>query len=193
MFSTMVEPIYIPTSSSREFPFPATLSSLVICWLLVDRLIDILRSIRWYLMICIFWCQASFHVPIDHLYIFFVYLFFNCSAHFKLVCLVFLLFSFGVYLYGLCVCVYVYFGCQFQKVFQNQHPKNILFLTGGWNTKVGSEEIPGVTGKFGLAVQNEAEQRLIEFCQENALVIASTLFEQHKRILYIRTSPNSPG
>ena len=55
---------------------------------------------------------------------------------------------------------------------------------GDWNAKVGSQEIPGVIGKFGVGVQNEAEQRLVEFCQENALVIANTLFQQHKRRLY---------
>ena len=59
--------------------------------------------------------------------------------------------------------------------------KDILFIIADWNAKVGSQEIPGVTGKFGLGVQNEAEQRLTEFCQENALVIANTLFQQHKR------------
>ena len=62
-----------------------------------------------------------------------------------------------------------------------------LFITGDWNAKVGSQETPGVTGKFGLGVQNEAGQRLIEFCQENALVIANTLFQQHKRRLYTWT------
>ena len=61
---------------------------------------------------------------------------------------------------------------------------------GDWNAKVGSQEIPGVTGKFGLAVQNEAGLRLIEFCQENALVTANSLFQQHKRRLYIWTSPD---
>ena len=61
--------------------------------------------------------------------------------------------------------------------------KVVLFIIGDWNTKVGSQEIPGVTGKFGLGVQNEAGKRLIEFCQENALVIANTLFQQHKRRL----------
>ena len=61
--------------------------------------------------------------------------------------------------------------------------KDVLFIIGNWNAKVGSQETPGVTGKFGLGVQNEAGQRLIEFCQENALVIASTLFQQHKRRL----------
>ena len=59
-----------------------------------------------------------------------------------------------------------------------------------WNAKVGSQEIPGVTGKFGLGVQNEAGQRLIKFCQENALVIAKTFFQQHKRKLYTWTSPD---
>ena len=61
-------------------------------------------------------------------------------------------------------------------------PKNIvLFIIGDWNAKVGSQEIPGVIGKFGLRVQNDAGQQLTEFCQENALVIAITLFQQHKR------------
>ena len=70
-------------------------------------------------------------------------------------------------------------------------PKNGLFITGDWNAKVGSQETPGVTGKFGLGVQNEAGQRLmIEFCQENALVIANTLFQQHKRRLYTWTLPD---
>ena len=63
-------------------------------------------------------------------------------------------------------------------------PKDLLFIIGDWNAKVGSQETPGVTGKFGLGVQNEAGQRLIEFCQENALVIANTLFQQHKRRRY---------
>ena len=66
--------------------------------------------------------------------------------------------------------------------------KDVLFITGDWNANVGSQETPGVTGKFGLGVQNEAGQRLIEFCQENALVIANTLFKQHKRRLYTWTS-----
>ena len=68
-------------------------------------------------------------------------------------------------------------------------PKNnVLSILGGWNEKVGSQETPGVTGKFDLGVQNEAGQRLIEFCQENALVIANTLFQQHKRRLYTWTA-----
>ena len=69
-------------------------------------------------------------------------------------------------------------------------PKNVLFIIGDWNAKVGSQETPGVTGKFGLGIQNEARQRLIEFCQENALIIANTLFQQHKRGLYRWTSPD---
>ena len=68
--------------------------------------------------------------------------------------------------------------------------KDVLFIIGDWNAKVGSQETPGVTGKFGLGVQNEAGQRLIKFCQENALVIANTLFQQQKRRLYTRTSPD---
>ena len=63
-------------------------------------------------------------------------------------------------------------------------------MIGDWNAKVGSQETPGVTGKFGLGVQNEAVQRLIEFCQENTLVIANTLFQQHKRRLYTWVSPD---
>ena len=63
-------------------------------------------------------------------------------------------------------------------------------LVGDWNAKVGSQEIPGVTGKFGLGVQNEEGQRLTEFCQENTLVIANTLIQQHRRRLYIGTSPD---
>ena len=68
--------------------------------------------------------------------------------------------------------------------------KDVLFIIGDWNAKVGSQEIPGVTDKFGLGAQNEAGQRLTEFCQENALVIANTLFQQHKRRLYTWTSPD---
>ena len=66
--------------------------------------------------------------------------------------------------------------------------KDVLFIIGDWNAKVGSQETPGVTGKFGLGIWNEAGQRLIEFCQENALVIANTVFQQHKRRLYTWTS-----
>ena len=68
--------------------------------------------------------------------------------------------------------------------------QDVLFIIGDWNAKVGSQETPGVTGKFGLGVKNEAGQRLTEFCQENALVIANTLFQQHKRRLYTWTSPD---
>ena len=68
--------------------------------------------------------------------------------------------------------------------------KDVLFITGDWNAEVGSQETPGVTGKFGHGVQNEARQRLIEFCQENTLVIANTLFQQHKTRLYTWTSPD---
>ena len=68
--------------------------------------------------------------------------------------------------------------------------KDVLFIIGDWNAKVGSQEAPGVTAKFGLGMRNEAGQRLIEVCQENALVIANTLFQQHKRRLYTWTSPD---
>ena len=66
--------------------------------------------------------------------------------------------------------------------------KDALFILGDWNAKVGSQETPGVRDKFGLGIRNEAGQRLIEFCQENALVIANTLFQQHKRRFYTWTS-----
>ena len=66
--------------------------------------------------------------------------------------------------------------------------KDVLFIIGGWNAKVGSQELPGITGKFGLGVQNEVGQRLTEICQENTLVIANTLFQKHKRRLYTWTS-----
>ena len=68
--------------------------------------------------------------------------------------------------------------------------KDALFIIRDWNAKVGSQEIPEITGKFGLGIQNEAGQRLIEFCQENTLVIANTLYQQHKRRLYTWTSPD---
>ena len=68
--------------------------------------------------------------------------------------------------------------------------KDVLFIIGDWNAKAGSQETPGVMGKFGLGRRNEAGQRLIEFCQENALVIANTLFQQHKRRFYTWTSPD---
>ena len=66
--------------------------------------------------------------------------------------------------------------------------KGVLFIIGDWNAKVGCQETPGVTGKFGLGVQKEAGQRLTEFCQENAMVLANTLFQQRKRRLYTWTS-----
>ena len=78
-----------------------------------------------------------------------------------------------------------------QDLLELTPPKDILFIIGDWNAKVGSQEIAGVTGKFDLGVQNEAGQRLIEFCKENALVISHILFQQHKRRLYTWTSPDS--
>ena len=77
-----------------------------------------------------------------------------------------------------------------QDLLELRSKKDVHFIIGDWNTKVGSQEIPGVTGKFGLGVQNEAGQRLTEFCQENSLVIANTLFQQHKRQLCTWTSPD---
>ena len=68
--------------------------------------------------------------------------------------------------------------------------KDVLFIIGDWNAKVGSQESLEVTGKFGFGVQNEVGQRLLEFCQENALIIANTFFQQHKRRLYTWTSPD---
>ena len=68
--------------------------------------------------------------------------------------------------------------------------KDVLFIIGDWNAKVGSQETPGVTGKYGLGTWNEAGQRLIEFCQDNALVTANTLFQQQKRRRYTWTSPD---
>ena len=68
--------------------------------------------------------------------------------------------------------------------------KYVLFIIGDWNAKVRSQETRGVTGKFGLGIWNEAGQRLIEFCEENTLVIANTLFQQHKGRLYTWTSPD---
>ena len=78
-------------------------------------------------------------------------------------------------------------GCFYQDLqdlLELTPKKDVLFIIGDWNAKVGSQETPGVTGKFGLGIRNEAGQRLIEFCQENALVITNTLFQQHKRRLY---------
>ena len=77
-----------------------------------------------------------------------------------------------------------------QELLELTPQKDVLFIIGDWNAKVGSQEIPGVTGKFGLGVQNEAGQRLIEVCKENSLVIANTLFQQHKTRLYTWTSPD---
>ena len=77
-----------------------------------------------------------------------------------------------------------------QDILELTPKKDVLFIIGDWNAKVGSQETPGVTGKFGLGIQNEAGQRLIEFCQEKALVIANTLFQQQKRRLYTWTSPD---
>ena len=71
-----------------------------------------------------------------------------------------------------------------QDLLELTSKKDVLFIIGDWNAKVGSQETPGVTGKFGLGVQNEAGQKLTEFCQDDALVIANTLFQQHKRRLY---------
>ena len=71
-----------------------------------------------------------------------------------------------------------------QELLELRPQKDVLFIIGDWNAKVGSQETPGVTGKFGLGIRNEAGQRLIEFCQENALVLENTLFHQHKRRLY---------
>ena len=72
---------------------------------------------------------------------------------------------------------------ELQDLLELTPKKGILFIIGDWSGKVGSQEIPGVTGKFGLGVQSEAGQRLTEFCQENALIIANTFFQQHKRQL----------
>ena len=77
-----------------------------------------------------------------------------------------------------------------QDLLELTHKKDFLFIIGNWNAKIGSEETPRVTGKFGLGVQNETGQRLIEFCQENALVISNTLFQQHKERLHTWTSPD---
>ena len=78
-----------------------------------------------------------------------------------------------------------------QDLLELSPKRDVLCIIGDWNAKVGSQETPGVTGKFCLGIRNEAGQRLIEFCQENALVIANTLFQQHKIRLYTWTSPDS--
>ena len=77
-----------------------------------------------------------------------------------------------------------------QDLLERTPKKYVLLIIEDWNAKVGSQETPGVTDKFGLGMQNEAGQRLIEFCQKNALVLANTLFQQHKRRLYTWTSPD---
>ena len=77
-----------------------------------------------------------------------------------------------------------------QDLLELTPPKDVLFIIGDWNAKIGSQEIPGVTGKFGFGVKNETGQRLTEFCQENTLAIANTLFQQHKRKFYTWTSPD---
>ena len=77
-----------------------------------------------------------------------------------------------------------------QDLLERTSKKDVLFITGDWNAKVGSQELPGVKGKFGLGVQNEVGLRLTSFSQDNTLVIANTLFQQHKRRLYTWTSPD---
>ena len=81
-----------------------------------------------------------------------------------------------------------WFHDDLQDLLELTSQKDVLFIIGDWNVKVGSQEVAGVTGKFGLGVQNEAGQRLIEFCQETTPVIANTLFQKHKRRLYTWTS-----
>ena len=76
------------------------------------------------------------------------------------------------------------------RPFGTNTKKDVIFIIGDWNAKVGSQETPGVTGTFGFGIRNEGGQGLIEFCQENALVIANTIFQQHKRRLYTWTSPD---
>ena len=82
------------------------------------------------------------------------------------------------------------FSEDLQDLLELTPKKDVLFIIGDWNAKVGSKETPGVTGKFSLGIRNQVGQRLIEFCQENALVIANTLFQQYKRRLYTWTSPD---
>ena len=77
-----------------------------------------------------------------------------------------------------------------QDILELTPKRDVLFIIGDWNAKVGSQETPGITGKFGLKVQNEAGKRLIEYCLENTLVIANTHFQQHKRRLYPWTPPD---
>ena len=83
-----------------------------------------------------------------------------------------------------------WFDEDLQDLLELTPQKDVLFIIGDWNAIVGSQEIPGVTGKFRQGVQNEAGERLTEFCQENTLVIANTLFQQHKRGLCTWTSPD---
>ena len=87
--------------------------------------------------------------------------------------------------------VFLELSCFFLDLLELTPKKDVFLIIGDWNAKVGSQETPGVTGKYGLGIQNEARQRLIEFCQENTLVIVNTLFQQHKRRLYTWTSPDS--
>ena len=74
--------------------------------------------------------------------------------------------------------------------FRTNTPKDVFFIIGDWNAKVGSQEIPGLTGKFGLGVQNKAGQSLTELCQENTQIMSNTLFQQHRKRLYTWTSPD---
>ena len=83
-----------------------------------------------------------------------------------------------------------WFSEDLQDLLELTPKKDVRFIIGDWNAKVRSQETPGVIGKFGLGLQNEAGQRLIEFCRENTLVIANTLFQQHKRRLCTWTSPD---
>ena len=83
-----------------------------------------------------------------------------------------------------------WFNEHLQDLLELTPKKDVLFIIGDWNAKVGTQETPGVTGKFGLGIRNEAGQRLTEFCQDKVLVIANTLFQQHKRRLYRWTSPD---
>ena len=89
------------------------------------------------------------------------------------------------------ICMYIFCPLPTTQDLSELTPKkDVLFIIGDWNAKVGRQETPGVTGKFGLGMRNEAGQRLIEFSQEYALVIANTLFQQHKRRLYTWMSPD---
>ena len=87
--------------------------------------------------------------------------------------------------FSLCIqfCIPVFYNKK--DLLELTSKKDVLFIIGDWSTKVGNQETPGVTGKSGLGEQNEAGQRLIEFCQENAVVIANTLFQQHERTLHM--------